>query len=398
MLTLLRRNRGFSIFLVTQCVSNLGDAVRNVAVPLFLLQLTHVPTLVAELAVLEVVPSLALQLPCGALVDRWDRRRTLLMVDLGRGVLTLLIPTTALAHGPVVGVLFATAVPLGALSALFGAAFSAITPSLVGRERMEQAYGLVEGGESLAWVAGPVLAGVLVITIGGPNALLLDGASFLFSALGLAVIRTQRSEPAAGHRSFWHELLEGLRFLVGNLTLRRVQISWTLYGSIGYGVVIGLVFVGSRGGSVGPALASLAVAAYAAGSLVGTLIAGWRRPRSPSLAVARYLAILALGALLVATGPDVAVPVGALLFGLGEGYFLVTFLALRAETTLDRLMGRVNSAGRILANAASVVAVIWMGLALQWLGGPGAFGLLTLFALLLAGWMAVARPLSSSAQ
>jgi len=274
LLTLLRRNRGFSIFLATQCVSNLGDAVRNVAVPLFLLQLTHAPTLVAELAVLEVVPSLALQLPCGALVDRWDRRRTLLMVDLGRGVLTLLIPTTALAHGPVVGVLFATAVPLGALSALFGAAFSAITPSLVGRERMEQAYGLVEGGESLAWVAGPVLAGMLVITIGGPNALLLDGASFLYSALGLAVIRVQRSEPAAGHRSFWHELLEGLRFLVGNLTLRRVQISWTLYGSIGYGVVIGLVFVGSRGGSVGPALASLAVAAYAAGSLVGTLIAG----------------------------------------------------------------------------------------------------------------------------
>lgn len=398
MLTLLRRNRGFSIFFVTQCVSNLGDAVRNVAVPLFLLQLTHAPTLVAELALLEIVPSLVLQLPFGALVDRWDRHRTLLMADLGRGGLTLLIPATALAHGPVLVVLFATAVPLSALSALFGAAFSAITPSLVGRDRMEQAYGLIEAGESLAWVAGPVVAGLLVTTIGGPNALLLDGASFLLSALGLAIIRIHRTERTSERRSLWRELLEGLRFLVSNPTLRRVQISWTVYGSIGYGVVIGLVFVGSRGGSVGPDLASLAVAAYAAGSLVGTLIAGRRRPRSPSLTVARYLTILALGALLVAIGPDVVVPVGGLLFGLGEGYFLVTFLALRAETTPDKLMGRVNSAGRLLAEAAGAVAVVWMGLALQWLRGPGAFGLLTLFALLLAGWMAVGRPLSASAR
>src|SRR5262249_61126784 len=100
---------------------------------------------------------------------------------------------------------------------------------------------------------------------------------------------------------------------------RGARISWPLYGSIGYGGVIGLVFGGSRGGSVGPALASLAVVAYAAGSLVGTLIAGWRRPRSPSLAVARYLAILALGALLVAPRPGGAVPRGAPLFGLRAG-------------------------------------------------------------------------------
>ena len=59
-------------------------------------------------------------------------------------------------------------------------------------------------------------------------------------------------------------------------------------------------------------------------------------------------------------------------------------------------MGRVNSAGRLLAEAAGVVAVVWMGMALQWLGSPGAFGLLTLFAVLLAGWMAVTRPLMAS--
>lgn len=133
--SLLRRNRGFSVFLLTQGISNLGDAVNAVAVPLMLLQLTRSPVLVAALALLETVPRLVLQLPAGALVDRWDRRRTLLLTDVGRGLLTLVVPAAALAHGPIVLALFAIAAPLSVLSSLFGAGFAAMTPALVGRGR-----------------------------------------------------------------------------------------------------------------------------------------------------------------------------------------------------------------------------------------------------------------------
>ncbi|HYW25066.1 MAG TPA: MFS transporter [Terriglobales bacterium] len=396
MVSLLRRNRDFSIFLVTQGISNLGDSVSAVAVPLLVLQLTRSPAMAAAVALLETVPRLVLQLPAGALVDRWDRRRALLAADVGRGVVTLLVPAAALLHGPVLLVLFAVAVPLSALSSLFGAGFGAITPSLVGREHVQQAYALVEGGESLAWVAGPAVAGVLVGTVGGANALAIDGASFLVSAFGLALIRTPHGERVRVPASLVHDMREGLRFLVQTADLRRTQLSWSLYGAIGYGVVIGLVFVGSRGGSAGPALASLAVAAYAAGSLLGTALAGWRRPASPSRAVAAGLAVLAAGALLVATGEVFAVPAGGLLFGFGEGYFLVVFLALRAEATPDDLMGRVSSAGSLLSQVAAGIAVAWMGLALQWLGGSGTFALVTAFAAALAVWMAVARPLPAA--
>lgn len=398
MLSLLRRNRGFSVFLLTQGISNLGDAVNAVVVPLVLLQLTRSPVLVATLALLETVPRLVLQLPAGALVDRWDRRRTLLLTDVGRGLLTLVVPAAALAHGPVVLAPFAVAVPLSVLSSLFGAGFAAITPALVGRERLEQAYALVEGGESLAWVAGPAIAGVLVATVGGANALALDGASFLSSALGLALIRVPGPVPAAERRNLGRDVLDGLRFLAGNADLRRVQLSWALYGSIGYGVVIGLVFVGSQGGSAGPALASAAVAAYAGGSLLGTMLAGWRRAASPSLAVAACLGVLAAGSLLVATGWLAAIPPGGLLFGLGEGYFLVNVLTLRAEVTPDELMGRINSAASLLAQGASGVAVAWMGVTLQWFSGSGAFLLLTSLALALAVWVATARPLPAAAR
>src|SRR5215467_14679162 len=123
MLTLLRSNRHFSIFLATQATSNLGDAARNVIVPLLVLQLTHSPALVAAVLLVQTATSLVLRLPFGALLDRWDRRRTMLLADLGRGVLTLLIPLAAALHGPVPLVLFTTAVPLGVLATLFGAGF-----------------------------------------------------------------------------------------------------------------------------------------------------------------------------------------------------------------------------------------------------------------------------------
>jgi MFS transporter, ENTS family, enterobactin (siderophore) exporter len=398
LLSLLRRNRAFAIFAVTQNVSNLGDAVSTVAVPLYLLQLTRSPALAAALGIVHIVPAVALQLPLGALVDRWDRRRTLLWADVGRGLITLAIPVTAILHGPVVPVLFATAVPLGALSALFAAGFGAITPGLVGRDRVEQAYALTEGGESLAWVLGPVVAGVLVTAVGGPIALAVDGASFLVSAAGLAAIQVPRAGPAAERGSLWGELAGGLRFLVTNRTLRGAQAAWTLYGVLGFGVVLGLVAVGSGGGPGGARLASLAVAAYAAGSLAGTLLAGWRRLPRPSPVIAGCLAVFAAGAVLVATGAEFAVLAGGLLFGLSEGYFLITWLTIRAEATPDALMGRITAAGGLLGQAATAVGVGWMGLALQVAGGPVAFSLLAVLVLALAGWVALARPVPAPAR
>ena len=394
MLTLLRGNRGFSIFLGTQLVSNLGDAVSSVIVPLLVLQITRSPVLVSAVALLETIPPLVLQLPFGALLDRWDRRRTMLLADVARCVLTMLVPLTAAAHGPLLAVLFAVAVPLSVADCLFGAGFAAITPSLAGREHAAAAYALVEGGESLAWVAGPMIAGLLVVTIGGANALALDALSFLVSAVGLGLIRKPARTAAGSDRpSLVRELGEGLRFLLGHEMLRRGQLLWTLYIAIGGGgIVAGLVYVGSRGGAGGPQLASLSVAAYAAGSALGTIAAGWRRPATPWYGIGGCLGVLSLGAMLIAIGLAPAILGGALLFGLGEGFFLVVFLTLRAESTPDELMSRISSLTGLLSRVAGGAGLAWMGLALQWLRGPGAFGLLAGLSLLLAGWTVFMRP------
>ncbi len=95
----------------------------------------------------------------------------------------------------------------------------------------------------------------------------------------------------------------------------------------------------------------------------------------------------------MATGIPVAVLAGALLFGLGEGFFLVVYLVLQANVTPDALIGPITSSSSLLASLALAIGVGWMGLALQLLGGPGAFGFVAAFAVLLAARAFMSLPL-----
>jgi MFS transporter, DHA3 family, macrolide efflux protein len=385
MLNLIRANRPFSVFLVTQGFSNLGDSVRMVAVPLLVLQLTHRPILVAAFALLETAPYFAFHLPMGALLDRIDRRTAMLAADLGRGALVLIIPLSAWMHGPVVLALFLVAAPLSLLSSVFDAGGGAIIPSLVERASLGKAYALFEGAESLAWVAGPMVAGLLATTFGTASALVVDAASFVASAGGLALIRIGRIErsPAA---PVCAQVWEGLTFLARSPTLRRLQVAWSLYGLIGYGAVTGLVFIGSHGGRSGAALAAFAVSAYALGSLGGTVLAGRLDVKRVARPVASALFAFAAGALLVATRWPAAMLFGALAIGAGEGFFLVIWLTRRARATPERLMARVVTVSAMLARIASGVSVTWMALALGWMNGSGAFLIAGTLGFGLAAW------------
>jgi DHA3 family macrolide efflux protein-like MFS transporter len=385
MLNLIRANRPFSIFLATQGLSNLGDSVRMVAVPLLVLQLTHAPLLIGAVALLETAPYFAFHLPMGALLDRIDRRKAMLAADVGRGALVLAIPLTAWMHKPVVLVLFLVAAPLSLLSSVFDAGGGAIVPSLVERESLGKAYALFEGAESLAWVAGPMVAGILAVTFGTASALVVDAVSFLASAAGLAAIRIGRVErgPSAPVGA---QVWEGLTFLARTPTLRRLQLVWSLYGLIGYGAVTGLVFIGSHGGRSGSTLASFAVSAYALGSLGGTFLAGRIDMQRVARLVACALVVFSAGALLVATRWPAAMLLGAVGVGAGEGFFLVIWLTRRAQITPERLVARIVTVSAILARIASGVSVTWTALALGWMNGSGAFLVAGALGLALAAW------------
>ncbi|TCR62765.1 putative MFS family arabinose efflux permease [Rhizobium sp. BK376] len=385
MFNFLRKNPDFLLFLLTQAISNMGDSLRIVVMPLLVLQLTGSAIYVSAMALLETATYFLFHLPFGAMLDHADRRRVMLLADIGRGALMLAIPLLWFNHVPLLVPLFLITVLLSILSSLFGAGSNALIPTLVQSEDLTKAYATFEAAESAAWIAGPLVAGALATWFGLASALLVDAGSFLVSAVGLIFIKAPLSKVHGGADPIWNRIVDGFGVLIKVAPLRRIQLYWTLYGIVGYGAITGFLYVGSRGGVSGPEIASFAVSAYALGSVIGTLLAA-----QPQIAKARHaipisLLIFAGGAALVGSSWQGGMLGGAFLIGASEGFFLVLYLARRADATPDGYMARIGSIAAMLARLASGISITWMGIMLDRWHGPGAFSMMAVLGLFLAG-------------
>jgi MFS family permease len=168
----------------------------------------------------------------------------------------------------------------------------------------------------------------------------------------------------------------GLRLMITDRILRRDQLIWGMYSVLGSGIVLGLVYVGTHGGkSGGSLLATLAVAAYAAGSALGTLAAGKLAEGAvkPWYAAAGGLLAAAAGAGLVAVGATATILVGAAAFGLGEGFLLVVHLTVRARATPNGYFGRITGVAGVVGQVANGLSMVWLGFALRFAHGTTTF-------------------------
>jgi MFS family permease len=178
-----------------QSISQLGSQVTALALPLTaVLYLNATPGQVGLLAAVRGVAFAGLMLFFGVLVDRHRRRTVMIISDFGRAAVTLAVPVLAWARILSMPCLYAAAFLLGALAVVFSLAYRAYLPSLVSPAVLLAANSRLQTTESLADVAGPGLAGLLIQLAGAPFAMLADAASFLVS--GVSVIAIRAAEPA----------------------------------------------------------------------------------------------------------------------------------------------------------------------------------------------------------
>jgi hypothetical protein len=189
----------------------------------------------------------------------------------------------------------------------------------------------------------------------------------------------------------WASIRSGLRLMIADRVLRRDQLVWSLYSILGGSIVLGLVYISTKGGRNDAALATIAVAAYAAGSAAGTLLAA-RFEHAPNLwlAEAAGLAVAAAGAALLAVGGVPPILAGGALFGLGEGLVLVFHLTLRARATPDGYFGRITGVAGVAGQITGGLSMVWLGLILRFAPGRAAFIVLAAAAAALAAAVAIA--------
>jgi MFS family permease len=340
----LRRDPDFRRLWTGQSINVIGRQITQVALPYQVYVLTGSTLALAALTLVQLVPLLLFSLGGGSIADAVDRRRVLLVTQVGLAGTSLALAVLSIVGNPAVPVLFVVAFLAAGLSAVEWPARSAAIPRLVPPERLRAAIAIGQLSFNGGSVLGPAVAGVLIWAVGVGGAYAVDVATYAFSLV--MIIRIRPLPPlAGGTRAGLAAIREGLRFV----RLQRLLLST-------FAIDINAMFFGSPR-TLYPALAldvfrtgpiglGLLTAAPAVGAFAAIVVSG---------GISRYRRI-GRGILLAVTGWGAAV----LLFGLSTSVFwlALVFLALAGASdvvsavfrssvllmeTPDELRGRVNA-------------------------------------------------------
>ncbi len=392
----LRSNVDFLVVLVGQGVSSFGDAVTNTALPLLVLALTGSGFAMGVVGVLSTLPDLVVGLPAGAWADRWDRRRMMLLADLGRGLLTAVIPVSVWLGGPTLALILLVTFPLNVLRVLWLAAYTAAVPGLVGRGQVARANALFEAVFNIGWIVGPALAGFLSATIGPGPTIAIDAATFGCSSAALLFVRRSlRPEARATATHIMADVREGIGFVRRQPGLRAVIALWTTTSVVTAGLTPALIFYITIDRDLGPEVVGAVLSGFAVGSLGGALLAARLALRAVGVVMLAGSSVVGFTLVLVALQPPIEVLVGAaLVAGIVNANILVAYLNLRTLLSPDALLGRVGATARTLSVGLMPLGALVAGALLDAIGGGATLALMGI-ALVVAGigfaWLPAVR-------
>jgi MFS family permease len=217
------RNRNFCLLFLGGLVSNLGDWLLFFALPFYVYTLTGSALATGGTFIAESLPSILVGSVAGVFVDRWDRRRTMIVADVLRAC--LLLGLLAVRSRETVWIVFGVTLVQSTIGQFFTPAKNALIPRLVGEADLLAANSLSSMGGQLALLIGPALGGAALALLGIASGILADAASFLFSATMAALVVTPpaRQRPttevapaASAWSKVWREYRAGLGLMRRN--------------------------------------------------------------------------------------------------------------------------------------------------------------------------------------
>lgn len=356
------------------------------------------PAQMGLLETLKTLPAVLLGLFAGVWVDRVRRRPLLVLADAGRAVLLLAVAAAAFLHLLHISHLYLVVLISGSLTVLYNIANDAYVPSVVQRERLVQANSTLSASESVAESISPGLGGVLVQWLGAPLTLLLDGLSYLASAVLIGSIKVQEvaAAPSDDEPNVREEIRAGLRQLWGNEWLRPLIGSSGTFAFFGgfYAALYSLYAITELG--LSPAVVGILIGTGGIGSFAGAFLLPRLNARWPVgrilIGSAFVYALLNLSTPLAGVmGSKVAAAI-CLLSGqiLGDVFgtiYRVSELTLRQSHTPEHLLGRVNGSFSVLVQTIGIVGILLGGLMGQWLGMFPAFIIAALGGLTACLWL-----------
>lgn len=269
-ITPLRASRDFRLLYTGQFVSGFGSSFSYVVLPLQMYQLTKSPLAVGLLGVVEFVPMLLMAFVGGALADYIDRRRLILLSEIGLTLCCALLVWNSLLEAPRTWALFLIAALFAALNAIHRPALESITPRLVDAEHLPAVSALITFRYSFNFIVGPAIAGVIAASFGAAFAFAADAVTFVVSIALVLMIRSIPAQAGADRASL-RSVIEGLKYARSRQELLGTYLIDLNAMFFGMPVALFPAIAESFGGaSVG-----LFYAMPAVGTMIVTLTSGW---------------------------------------------------------------------------------------------------------------------------
>jgi hypothetical protein len=343
-------NRDYMLLWSGQAVSQIGTGVSRLAFPLLVLDLTHSAAQAGITGALQALPYLLLSLPVGALIDRWDRKRVMILCDIGRALALGSVPLAVWQGWLTIQQLYVVALVEGTLFVFFNLAEVACLPHVVSKPQLPAAVAQNEATNGITEILSPQLGGALY-GIFRALPFLTDAISYTASVLSLFLIRAQfQGERGGTRRHLLVEIREGLVWLWRQPLIRYIAFLTGGTNFVGAGSALMLIVLARQHGATPFVLGTL-FAIGGVGGIVGSLLAAPIQKRLSFGAViigSTWVWAVLFPLYVVAPSPLWLGVISAGMFLSSPIYNVVQF-SYRISIIPDELQGRVNSVFRLLA-------------------------------------------------
>ena len=375
-----RLGRSFRWLLSASFVNNAGDGIAVTAGPLLVASMTRDPLLVSMALLSEYLPVLVFGVIGGVAADRFDRKRMVVVVNLGRAFVLVALVATIVSGSVNIALVLLALFILGTAETFADSASSTLVPSLVAREDLGIANARMQGTFVLTnqLLLPPV--GAFLFAVGPAIPFAANAAGFALGALLISRVITDVRAIRPDRPGVRSEMLEGFRWLVGHPPMRTLALTiFTFNVTYGAAWSVLVLYAGDRLGmnEVGFGLLTTAVAV---GGLVGTFSYGRLERRFALGDIMRVGLLIETGThLVLALTTSAAVALATLvIFGAHASVWGTTSTVVRQRAVPDELLGRVGGVyrvaimgglaigapiGGLLAQAFGITAPFWFAFA-----------------------------------
>jgi MFS family permease len=374
--TSLWRDRQFRTFWSAQTVSEFGDRVTELALPLIaVLLLDASPAQVGFLTAAVWLPNIA-SLFIGTWVDhRPDKRPLMIAADIARAILLLTLPAAYWMDMLTLGHLYVIAILAGIADVVFGTSYASFFVRLVSRDQFLEANSKLSATRSISFMGGPAVAGGLVQWLTAPFAIVVDALSFLVSAYQLGRLKTPPGPPEESTEPLLHRARAGMHYLLHHPYLRSSLGCATTVNFFNLISMALLVLFASRNLELSAGTIGLAFGIGASGGLLGALAAS---PLSRIFGAGRVIAASSIvfpGSIAIAALADgpTWLRAGALAAAEFIGAFAVMCFdvplnSLQAAVTHDHMRSRVAGAFSSINYGVRPLGAVVGGFLGTWIG------------------------------